>query len=139
MILLKAMGKTLLSILEIVLIISLCLGGIIGALYIQRYPNIVATIGIGIGIVIISILLIILVVIIIFAIIYATKENYEEYMRQSKNPTTKYSIQYNKVYEECRVVAGKTKQEAINLLYGELAKKETDSSYVYKIKKIRKW
>ena len=135
MILLKAIGKTLLSILEIILIISLCLGGLIGALYITQFPNIMATI----GMVLLGIVLVIFVFFIIFLIVTTTKENYEEYMRQSKNPINEYRIHYYKIYETCAFVESKTKKQAINYLYGKLAEQETDSSYMYKIKNIKKW
>ena len=139
MILLKAMGKTLLSILKFILIFSICIGVLVGimafATAVQFNPtlqNITASIACGaFAILVISA--------IIFTIVETTKDNYEKYAIQSKNPTKKYSIQYNKIYYECRVVEGKTKHQAINHLYERLAESKTGNDYVYKIKKIRRW
>ena len=131
MILLKAIGKTLLSILKWTLIVIACFVCLTGGIYLSQFPNIVA-------IVVIGILLIMCVLFIVFVTLENIKENYEKYVRQSKNPINTYHIQYYKIYEDYDDIEGKTKQQAIDSLYRKLAEVETDDSHVYKIDKITK-
>ena len=134
MILLKAIGKTLLSILKWILIIVVYIGVLLGALYLCKFPSITNKI----GIVIVGILVVAAIIGIIFCIVETTKDNYEKYARQSKTPINTYHIQYYKIYEDYDDVEGKTKKQAINSLYRKLAEVETDDSHIYKIDKITK-
>lgn len=135
LILLKAIGKTGLSILKWLLIISMIIGGILGTVIIGQYLTVVSII----ENIIIGILMIILLFLTGEIIVMTTEDNYEIYARKSTLTENIYKINYNMVYGRSRVIQGKTKKRAIENLMKEIGdnKIEADVDCIYKVTKIK--
>lgn len=131
--LLKAIGRTTLSLLKWLLIMTLIIGGFIGVLIVLNTPAIANML----GSILIGMLLIILTLSIVLMIIIETKENYEKYARKSTSPENSYKIDYDIVYKRDRIIKGKTKQQAIETLYNEESEVQTDVDCSYKIVKVK--
>ncbi len=131
--LLKAIGRTTLSMLKWILIMSLIIGGIVGFICALQIPSIAGII----GHLVIGVLLLILLGLIVLAISMEVKENYERYARKTTNPENSYKIDYNIVYERNRIINGKTKRQAIESLYKEECEVQTDVDCSYKIVKVK--
>lgn len=135
MILLKAIGKTLLSILKVLLIISVVIGAIIVAIFIGQHPTLVNIT----GNIFIVILLSILIFLIGSIIVMDIKDNYETFARKSTNAENTYRIHYNIVPERDRVVTGKTKRQAIENFHKEIRERKIGTQYncTYKVTKVK--
>lgn len=131
--LLKAIGKTTLSLLKWLLIFSLIIGCIIGFAYLLQIPGTKDLIVYGL----MGILLLLLVLVIGWSIQISIKENYETYTRKTTNPDNEYRIYYNIVYERDTFVFGKTKQQALENLYSKTDEGRNDVDCSYKIIKIK--
>lgn len=131
--LLKAIGKTALSLLKWMTIISLIIGGIVGFIFAVQTPSIASIIGYGL----MGLLLLCLFWLIVLSIVWETKENYEKYARKSTSPENSYKIDYNIVYERNKIVNGKTKEQAIENLYSKVLDGSEDLDSHYKIIKVR--
>ena len=131
--LLKAIGRTTLSLVKWLSIMTLIIGGFVGFIFASQIPSVVDMA----GYIIIGALLIILLFLIILMIVMETKENYEKYARKSIPTEKSYKIDYNIVYERNRIITGKTKKQAIENLYNRESEVQTDIDCSYKITKVR--
>lgn len=132
--LLKAIGKTTLSVLKWLLMILVFIGVISGVVFIGQHSAI-ATI---VGNIILGVLIGILILLIVLIIVMDIKDNYEKYAKKSQNPENTYRINYNIIYKKDKVIKGKTKGQAIDHFYYEISKEDKkELDYDYKIIKIK--
>ena len=131
--LLKAIGKTILSLLKWILIMIAIIGGVIICIRILQAPNNAEMF----GNVILSILGITILGLLGLLIVMETKDNYEKVAKKSIKNENNYKIYYNVVREKDRVVSGKTKKQAIENLYMKETEGEYDVDCYCRITKVR--
>ena len=131
MILLKAIGKTLLSIFKWIFIFGLIIAMFILFIFMVTNPAIAKIL----GDILIGSMAILLAWVSIWAIKVEIKDNYEKYARKSIKTEKEYKINYNLICKRERYIKGKTKQQAIYKLFNQEPLEDSDS--YYKIKKVR--
>ena len=131
--LLKAIGKTMLSVLKYLLIIVIVIGVILGFAFIGQYSNLAN----ALGDIVIGILSLVIVLMIGWAIVMDARENYEMFVKKSSKTENTYIIDYKIISDRYRTVTGKTKTQAKDNLYKEISEKDLDNNYQYKIINIK--